>query len=158
MTLAGALTACTHPAPPDRPRPQPLPTIQLGACGDPSRDGVISANPHIDHADRDLDGDGTPETIVTDRTSCTPEGNCYWNVFAQRSGDCTRYLGTFTAAALEPLASRGDDNMVDVRGYYNLHGGRMLLQGYHFVRGGYVPTEALVCRRASDDKLACAEQ
>jgi hypothetical protein len=34
----------------------------------------------------------------------------------------------------------------------------MLLQGYHFVRGGYEPTEALLCRRASDDKLACAEQ
>jgi hypothetical protein len=139
------------------PRTVPTPTVQVGSCGEPTRDGVIGPHPRLERADRDLDGDGSPETIVTDRSSCTAEGNCYWNVFTQRSGDCARYVGTFVAAALETLPSKGDDNMVDVRGYYNLHGGRMLLQGYHFVRGGYEQTEALVCRRESDDKLACAE-
>ncbi len=88
---------------------------------------------------------------------CTPEGNCHWNVFVARGGDCSRYAGTFLGAALETLPSRGDDNMVDVRGYYNLHGGRLLLQSYRFVRGGYQPTDTLICRRASDDKLDCAE-
>jgi hypothetical protein len=153
------VAACVHPSAPDAPRPQPPSTVQVGACGDPTHDGVFtsSASGTLEHADRDLDGDGVPEVIVTDRSQCTSEGNCYWNVFAARANDCTRYLGTFVAAALEPLTARGDDNMVDVRGYYNLHGGRILLQGYHFVRGGYEQTEALVCRRSTDDKLACAE-
>jgi hypothetical protein len=151
------LAACVHAAPVEAPRTKPASTVQLGSCADPSRDGVLGPSPKLERADRDLDGDGVAEVIVTDRAACTAEGNCAWNVFATRAGDCTRYLGTFVAAALEPLNARGDDNMVDVRGYYNLHGGRMLLEGYHFVRGGYEQTDALVCRRESDDKLACAE-
>lgn len=139
----------------------PLPSIQVGACGQPGRDGVMSTTPSTDRADRDLDGDGVAEAIVVDRSMCTAEGNCYWNVFLSphsgTTGACARYAGTFAAAALEPLSSRGDDGLNDVRGYWNLHGGRLLLQSYRFVRGGYQLVEALVCRRGSDDKLECMD-
>lgn len=140
----------------------PLPSIQVGACGTPGRDGVMTAAPKIDHADRDLDGDGTVESIVVDRAMCTPEGNCYWNVFlpavrGDSGRECARYAGTFAAAALEPLSTRGEDQLSDVRGYWNLHGGRSLLQHYRFQRGGYQLIEALLCRRGSDDKLECMD-
>ncbi len=139
----------------------PTPSIQVGACGEPGKDGVMSASPKTGRADRDLNNDGVLEAIVVDRALCTPEGNCYWNVFlsppASRPTECARYAGTFAASALEPLAAKGDDNMYDVRGYWNLHGGRLLLQSYRFVRGGYQLVEALLCRRGSDDKLECMD-
>lgn len=116
----------------------------------------MSASPRLERADRDLNGDGTPETIVTDRAMCSGDGNCYWNVFVSGS-DCARYAGTFEGAALEPLSSRGEDNMIDVRSYYNLHGGRLVLQSYRFARGGYGIVDALLCKRGSDDQLECAE-
>ena len=120
----------------------------------------MSHAPRVEHADRDLNADGAPEAIVTDRAMCSADGNCYWNVFlAPPPGnpDCARYAGTFEGAALEPLTSRGDDNMVDVRSYYNLHGRRLVLQSYRFARGGYGIVDALLCKRASDDQLECAE-
>ena len=144
------------------PREMPTPSVQVGSCAKPGVDGVMGATPHLDRADRDLDGDGTLESIVVDRGMCTAEGNCYWNVFkAPPAGagpeECARYAGTFAGAALEPLAQKGDDNMSDVRGYWNLHGGRLLLQSYRFVRGGYQLTDALLCKRAADDKLDCTD-
>lgn len=155
------LAGCHHKAVVRDPRVLPTPSVQVGACGEPGRDGIQSAHPRIERADRDLDGDGRAEAIVTDRAMCTEEGNCYWNVFvAPRAGSpdtCSRYVGTFAAAALEPLATRGEDNMTDVRGYWNLHGGRLLLQAYRFARGGYQIADALLCRRATDDKLECAD-
>ena len=137
----------------------PTPSVQVGACGEPGKDGVMSAKPKLDRADRDLDGDGRAESIVVDRALCTTEGNCYWNVFRTplAHGECARYAGTFKAAALEPLATKGEDNMTDVRGYWNLHGGRLSLETYRFVRGGYLLVEAVQCRRASDDRLECME-
>jgi hypothetical protein len=139
----------------------PAPSIQVGACGEPGRDGVMGKAPKTGRADRDLNGDGVVESIVADRAICTAEGNCYWNVFVHPATTdptaCSRYAGTFAAAGLEPLASRGEDNMQDVRGYWNLHGGRVLLQSYRFVRGGYQLVEALLCRRGSDDKLECMD-
>jgi hypothetical protein len=121
---------------------------------------VIGAAPRLDRADRDLNGDGAQEAIVVDRSLCTSEGNCYWNVFVippAGSAECARFAGTFEGGALEPLATKGDDNMADVRGYWNLHGGRLLLQSYRFARGGYRIVEALLCKRAKDDKLDCAD-
>jgi hypothetical protein len=160
IACAVACAACGSSRTPVRPaRVVPTPTVQVGACGDPVRDGVMSASPKISHADRDLDGDGAAETIVVDRSMCTPDGNCYWNVFLAppESKGCARYTGTFEAAALEPLGSRGDDNMTDVRGYWNLHGGRLLLQSYRFTRGGYRIVEAVQCRREHDDRLECMD-
>lgn len=155
------VTGACHRAPrATAPAPAPVASLQVGACGTPGRDGVIGRAPRLDRADRDLDGDGVAEAIVVDRALCTAEGNCYWNVFvvpAASSADCARYAGTFEGGALEPLASRGDDNMADVRGYWNLHGKRLLLQSYRFTRGGYRLVEALVCKRADDDTLDCAE-
>ena len=140
------------------PRVMPTPSVQVGSCADPGRDGVMSAKPKIDHADRDLNGDGHDERIVVDRALCTSEGNYYWNLFiAARAGECARYAGTFKAAALEPLATKGEDNMTDVRGYWNLHGGRLSLETYRFVRGGYLLVEAVQCRRAGDDRLECMD-
>jgi hypothetical protein len=47
--------------------------------------------------------------------------------------------------------------MTDVRGYWNLHGGRLSLETNRFVRGGYLLVEAVQCRRAGDDRLECME-
>lgn len=159
LAAAVALAACTRTPRATTPRQMPVPSVQVGACGEPGRDGVIGSAPRIDRADRDLDGDGAAETIVVDRAMCTPEGNCYWNVFRPpaAASECSRYAGTFAGAALEPMAGRGEDNMRDVRGYWNLHGGRLLLQSYRFVRGGYQLVDALLCKRAADDKLDCTE-
>lgn len=160
LTLALAcLASCTGKRAPSGPRVMPTPSVQVGACAEPMRDGVISKNPRLDRADRDLNGDGVVESIVVDRALCTAEGNCFWNVFVgPRDGTaCARYAGTFKAAALEPLASKGEDNMTDVRGYWNLHGGRLSLETYRFVRGGYLLVEAVQCRRAGDDRLECME-
>lgn len=120
----------------------------------------MGSSPRVDHADRDLDDDGAVEIVVVDRAMCSSEGNCYWNVFRgarATGGDCLRYAGTFAGAALEPLSARGDDNMRDVRGYWNLQGGRLLLQSYRFMHGGYQLVDAVLCKRASDDRVDCAE-
>ena len=154
------VAACGSRRPPSGPRVIPTPTVQVGACADPTRDGVMSAAPRLDRADRDLNHDGVPEPIVVDRAMCSADGNCYWNVFVAppaRSSECARYAGTFEAAVLEPLGSKGEDRMIDVRGYWNLHGGRLLLQSYRFVRGGYQIVDAVQCRRAADDRLECMD-
>ncbi len=159
LAIAVVAVACTRTPRASTPREMPSPSVQVGACAQPGKDGVVGQTPKIDHADRDLDGDGTVETIVVDRAMCTPEGNCYWNVFLPPpagTAECSRYAGTFAATALEPLDTKGEDNMSDVRGYWNLHGGRMLLQSYRFVRGGYQLSDALLCKRAADDRLDCS--
>ncbi len=160
VVMVVALAACHREPRPGTPRAIPTPSVQVGRCATPGRDGVIGAAPKLERADHDLDGDGRPEVIVVDRSLCTTEGNCYWNVFIvppAGASDCARYAGTLEARALEPLRTKGDDNMADVRGYWNLHGGRMLLQSYRFQRGGYRLVEALLCKQAGDDKLDCAE-
>jgi hypothetical protein len=159
--LALALVAACHrEARPTTPRPAPSPSVQVGTCATPGRDGIMGASPRVDRADRDLNSDGVPEAIVVDRALCTAEGNCYWNAFLlphPGSPDCARYIGTFEGSALEPMTSAGDDNMADVRGYWNLHGGRLLLQSYRFLHGGYRLVDALLCRHARDDTLECAD-
>jgi len=152
-------TSCTPRATRSGASTLPTPSVQVGACGEPEHDGVISPHPTLEHADRDLDGDGRPEIVVVDRAMCTAEHNCFWNVFqAPAAPDrCARYLGTFAASALEALPTRGDDGMRDVRGYWNLHGGRLLLQSYRYVRGGYLLGDAVLCRRERDDRLECAD-
>ncbi len=158
--IALAAVACRREPSDTTPHAMPLASVQVGSCATPGRDGVMGARPRIDRADRDLNGDGRPEAIVVDRGMCSGDGNCYWNVFVlpgASRGECARYAGTFEGRALEPLPTKGDDGMADVRGYWNLHGGRLLLQSYRFVRGGYRIVEALLCRRANDDKLDCAD-
>lgn len=151
--------ACTRTKAPTTPRRMPTPSVQVGACGEPGRDGVMGQSPTVDRVDRDLDGDGRAESIVVDRAMCTADGNCYWNVFTtgREPGECSRYAGTFEGSALETMPSRGDDNMADVRGYWNLQGGRLLLQEYRFTREGYQIVDVLLCKRAPDDRLDCAD-
>lgn len=141
----------------------PVPTVGVGDCGEPGRDGVVSATPQLERADRDLDGDGVPEAVVVDRASCTADGNCYWNVFRAPPPSvvdpmgCVRYVGSLAGVALEPQASQGDGGMIDVRSYWALGGGRLLLQSYRFSGGGYRLIDALPCRRMDDQRLQCAE-
>src|SRR5690242_17213738 len=78
---AVALAACHRAPPPAAPRPSPAASVQVGSCASPGRDGVLGPHPRLDRADRDLNGDGVAEAIVVDRSLCTSEGNCYWNVF-----------------------------------------------------------------------------
>ncbi|HMG21064.1 MAG TPA: hypothetical protein VK607_07090 [Kofleriaceae bacterium] len=155
-----ALAACHRAARPTTLHRAPSPSVLVGSCASPGRDGVIGGSPRLERADRDLNGDGVAEAIAVDRALCSAEGNCYWNAFVlPRTGasDCARYVGTFEGSALEPMTTLGDDNMADVRGYWNLHGGRLLLQSYRFVHGGYRLVDALLCKRARDDTLECAD-
>jgi len=162
--IAAALlvAACGGKAKPPRAQPMPVPTVAMGDCGRPGTDGVMSAHPQVVHADRDLDGDGTPEAVVADKALCTPEGNCYWNVFVPpldgAAEPCQRFAGTLGAAALEPAGGRGDAGYEDLRGYWRLTGGgRFLLHEYRFRRGGYQVVDAVLCRREGDDRLLCEE-
>jgi hypothetical protein len=155
-----ATFACTKSGKTTTPRDMPMPSVQVGACGRPGVDGVIGKSPKIERWDRDLDGDGVDEYVVVDRAMCSSADNCYWNIFRPPPAgttECARYAGTFAAAALEPMSAKGEDNMQDIRGYWHLHGGRMLLQSYRFMRGGYQLVDALLCRRAADDKLECTD-
>jgi hypothetical protein len=160
VVLTVSLAACTKkPATTPTTIRVPTASVQPGSCAEPGRDGVMSTSPKVDHADRDLDNDGRDEIIVVDRSQCTGDGNCYWNVFRQPRdpSDCARYAGTFAGANLETLASRGEDNMTDVRAYWKQSGGRMLLQSYRFVRDGYRIEDVIQCKRATDDRLDCAD-
>jgi hypothetical protein len=133
-------------------RTVPMMSVQVGACADP---------PRGDHADRDLDDDGRPEVIVADRSECERVGddkqNCRWRVFKTQPGECTRYIGTFDGGGLEVMPQKGDDNMSDIRAYWAQNDGRLLLQSYRFVRGGYQISDVLQCKYGSDDRLECAE-
>jgi hypothetical protein len=141
------------------PTARPASTVQVGDCADPGRDGVIGANPALRHADRDLDGDAAPEVVVADRTLCTREGNCHWNVFVGNGeGGCRRYAGTIDAASIESLPGRGEAGYADLRGFWQLTGGgRFLVQEYRFRRGGYQVVDALLCRQEQDDRVRCSE-
>jgi hypothetical protein len=141
-----------------RPRPLPVtPTVRTGECADPDRDGVLGERPTLTHADRDLDGDGEDEIVISDRALCTPEGNCHWNVFHDQAG-CLRYVGTLSAARVQRLPRRGEDGFADVRAIWYLTGeNRLLLQEYRFRRGGYRVADVLLCRESGDDSVLCAE-
>ncbi len=137
-------------------RPTMVRSGQIGECADPERHGAVGESPKWDRHDRDLDGDGTAEVIVADRTLCTPEGNCYWNVFIS-DGTCPRYAGTIAGAALETLDVQGDRGFRNVRAWWRLSGGgRLLMEEYRYRRGGYRVVDSLLCRRMDDDRIECA--
>jgi hypothetical protein len=158
--IAVSAAACQRQTAATTPRPIPALSVQVGACATPGRDGRIGSAPRLERADRDLNGDGVPEAIVVDRSLCTAEGNCYWNVFSTPSagsGECARFAGSLDGSALEPLPTKGDDQMADVRSYWNAYKGRLYLHTYRFQRGGYRLVETLACTRANDDKLECVD-
>lgn len=150
------LAACGPRSTTPRSAQVPVPTVRVGDCAAPERDGVRGDSPRLKRADRDLDGDGTPEAVVADESLCTGDGNCYWNVFVRAEGGCERYAGALAGAVLEPQA--GGSGWPPVRAYWNLGGGkRVLVQEYQFRRGGYVLSETLLCRRQDDDRMQCSE-
>lgn len=158
--LIAAVAVSTACASARRPlvRPAPVATGTVGGCADPRHDGVVSDAPRLARDDRDLDGDGHPETVVTDRRACTADGNCYWNVFVQapRRG-CLRWAGTFAGAALETVAETGDRGFRSVRAWWRLTGGgRLLMQEYRYRRGSYRPVGSLLCRRHGATRIECA--
>ena len=138
----------------------PLPVrgdVQLGECAEPGKEGVMSEQPTPWRADRDLDGDGADEVVVADRSLCTREGNCHWNIYSLQDG-CHRYLGTISASNIQRIRPRSETGYYGVRGFWRLTGGgRVLLQEYRFRRGGYELVEAILCRMADDDRILCEQ-
>ena len=157
VALALLVAGCSSRKVVKRPR-VPTSNQEVGSCADPERDGVVGDTPRLERHDRDLDGDGQPETVVVDRTLCTSDGNCHWNVFARSVGaPCNRYVGTIAAAHMQVLGEAGDRGFRDVRAWWRLTGGgRLLVEHYRFRHGGYRVVDALLCRRANDDTIACA--
>jgi hypothetical protein len=158
LLLAAALSAAAACARTRAVNPAPVPAGGVGQCIDPARGGVVGKRPQLTRADRDLDGDRRPELVVADRSMCTAQGNCYWNVYAEdRESGCHRYLGTVAASVIDRLARRGDDGFHDLRGWWQLSSdSRVLLQEYHYRHGGYRVVDTLVCRQEGDDRLLCA--
>jgi hypothetical protein len=157
LPLACALlaAACSRARP---TRPVPVSSATVGQCADPARGGVVSKSPRLQRADRDLDGDGRAELVAADRTLCTAEGNCYWNVYTRDdSADCHRYVGTIAGSVIDRLVRRGDEGFHDLRAWWRLtEDSRFLLQEYRYRHGGYRMAEAMVCRQGEDDRLECA--
>ena len=83
------------------PQEHPVPVVAVGACADPDRGGVVGPAARLEHADRDLDGDGVAELITVDRARCDDAGNCYWNVFVRTGDDCHRFAGSLAGAGLD---------------------------------------------------------
>ena len=156
LACAAVLAGCATSAP-HRPKPPPS-TVGVGDCADPATDGVVSGEPDLVRADRDLDGDGKDETVVADDRLCTSDGNCHWNVFAAPGGSCLRYVGTVSASAIERLGTRGEEGFHDLRGWWRLTGGgRMLMQEYAFRHGGYRIVGAMPCRTRQGGEIVCGD-
>ncbi|MBK9031974.1 MAG: hypothetical protein IPL61_11715 [Myxococcales bacterium] len=160
LAVLAAVAACGGRAPAPR-GPEvtrlPTPSVKVGECARPDHDGALSAEPDRQRADRDLDGDGRPESVIADRRLCQGD-NCYWNVFVRAEADgCERFAGVIAGAALEPGPATGGA-WPDVRSYWSLGGDRLLIHTYQFRRGGYLLTDALLCRRVADDRILCAER
>jgi hypothetical protein len=160
LALGLALAAACGPrSKPADTGPPVLPsTVHIGACADPAADGVVGDNPQMERADRDLDGDRVDEIVVADRSICTGDGNCHWNLFSREDDTgCHRYLGTVAGAKIQRVPIRGEDGFVGLRSWWMLTAdGRFLMQEHRFRHGGYQIVEAVLCRQADDDRLECA--
>ncbi len=160
--LGSCMTACggraRTPAPTTTPV-APTANVGVGDCGDPGRNGVVSAKPSIKRADLDLNNDGDKEPVVADRALCSKDNNCHWNIFVKDPATgCHRYAGTVAGAGLERATERGDDGFADLRGWWDFGAsGRLLLQHYRYRSGAYRIIEAMICRRQEGDRLLCAE-
>lgn len=109
------------------------------------------------HADRDLNGDGVAEVVVADRSLCTAEGNCHWNIFVKdTTTGCHRYAGTVAGARLQYATQRGERGFVDVRAWWDFgRGNRVLYQRFRFARGAYHIAETLVCKKTDSARVIC---
>ena len=143
----------------------PTPAIAVGACGTPEHDGVVNAQAAVvklERADRDLNNDGQSEVVTVDRSMCSSNGNCHWNVFAPAppSEGCQRYLGTISGRALQVAADDkpSDGGYLPIRAFWQQSEGRVLVQAYRFAAGGYRLADVLLCQQADGDALHCEEQ
>lgn len=131
--------------------------VKLGDCADPERAGVISEDPALRSAHRDLNGDGTEELVYADRKLCQ-SGNCSWNLFTADKG-CSRYIGTVSGATLELGHGQGESGFVPLHVWWRLpKGARHLVQNYRFRGGAYQLDDVQVCRQEGDDRLLCASE
>lgn len=149
------LVACGGTSP--KPAKITAANAAIGDCVDARSAGVLSSTPRLRAAHRDLNGDGSPETVFADGELCR-NGNCYWNLFSAREG-CLRYVGTIGGATLEVVERAGGTGFRDLRGWWKLPGGeRQLVQNYQFRGDGYRLGEVLLCRQEGDDQLLCAAE
>lgn len=157
--LIASAAACTRGLPDTaEPAPPPAEAVPAG-CADPERDGVVSDDPDLERADRDLNGDGRDEIVVADRALCTPEDNCHWNLFAAQRRECPRFLGTVSGVAIEEAGEVGEDGFPHLRGWWQLADeGRMLMQAYIFRDGRYRIEEAVPCAAGADGRIICGEE
>lgn len=142
-----------------RPITAPAPTVTPGTCADPSRDGSVSANPDLKHADRDLDRDGVAEVVVADRALCNGR-NCHWNLFRVDKRDgatCHQFLGTISGASIE-VSTPGEAGFPELRGWWMFSDDRALMSVYHFREVGYRLIETLLCRQDGGDGVRCVSE
>lgn len=155
-----AFSACSRGSSTAPTTPLPLPVrgnVHLGDCADPRKHGVVGEAPSLWRADHDLDGDNVSEVVVADRTLCTREGNCHWNLY-RKDGECHRYLGTVSAAHIQRLLPRSEQGFFGIRAWWKFAGGeRILMQEYRFRHGGYRLVDALLCRQSEGNHMVCAE-
>ena len=131
--------------------------VELGDCADPERAGVLSSNPKLKSAHRDLNGDGRKERVFADRNLCQ-SGNCSWNLFAAVDG-CSRYIGTISGATLEVGQGQGEAGFSPLHVWWRLpRGARHLVQNYRYRGGAYQLEDVLICRQEGDDRLLCASE
>ena len=128
--------------------------MQVGACARPDRDGVLSAHAPDSSAPTAISmATASHEAIVVDRSLCTADGNCYWNVFVAPpagASECARYAGTFEARCAGAAGHRWATTTWPTSAATGTYtAARFLLQSYRFLRGGYRIVEALLCKRAA---------
>ncbi len=149
-----ALGACGGPA---KRRPTVAANLAIGSCANPKTAGVLSDDPSLKPAHRDLNGDGHKERVFADRRLCNA-GNCSWNLFTDNDG-CSRYIGTIAGSTLEVVAGQGEAGFSPLRVWWRMgKGSRFLVQNYRYVHGGYHLEDVLLCRQDGDDRLLCASE
>ncbi len=155
MLVVGLGCANNKNKPP--PRSGQLSKEPVGECIEEiSAAGAVSESPTLRHADRDLNGDGRQELVVSDKNMCRGN-NCQWNIFSY-DGACHRYVGTISGAAIE-TGPRGERGFFELRSWWRFSDSRRaLLHIYQFGGLGYQLAETLICHQKSGDGIRCASQ
>ena len=137
----------------------PTLTGTTGNCSSVESTGVVGKYKQLERYDYDLDRDGKREIVIVDRSLCTKEGNCYWNLFSTTLKEhCNSYLGTVAGASLELLSTKGEKNFLDIRAQWILSDdSRLMVEEYKFIDTGYRMTGTLLCHLVSSNTVSCTE-